>query len=270
MIMTINANTKIAAILKQSPMALDAIISINPKFEKLRNPFLRKIMASRTSLATASKFGGCTVDDFFRTLEPLGFKIDREAKVKEESIQPVPAFITGLDPQNIVDLDVRPVLASGTDPLQLILGKVKSIQPGQALRIINTFEPTPLISMLGKKGFDTYVDRVGPEHIETYFYKTGPVNKEEENLQAPNTNDWNHNIKKFEGNLVEIDVRSLEMPKPMLNILEALDNLPEGKALFVYHKRIPVFLLPELDQKGFEYRVKEISDGEVHMLIFRK
>jgi len=37
--MTINANTKIAAILKHKPDALEAIIGISSKFQKLRNPF---------------------------------------------------------------------------------------------------------------------------------------------------------------------------------------------------------------------------------------
>ncbi|HRU18311.1 MAG TPA: DUF1858 domain-containing protein, partial [Bacteroidia bacterium] len=74
--MTINANTKIATILKQHPDALDVIVSISPKFEKLRNPLLRKIMAGRTSLAIASKIGGCSVNDFFVKLQPLGFEID--------------------------------------------------------------------------------------------------------------------------------------------------------------------------------------------------
>jgi hypothetical protein len=55
----------------------------------------------------------------------------------------------------------------------------------------------------------------------------------------------------------------------MHTILGALDQLPCDTALYVYHKRIPVFLLPELAQRGFEYRIKEISDGEVHLLIFR-
>ena len=63
--MTINANTKIAVLLKHHPDALDAIISISSKFEKLRNPILRKIMAGRTSIAMASKIGGCELDDFF-------------------------------------------------------------------------------------------------------------------------------------------------------------------------------------------------------------
>src|SRR5665213_2760982 len=75
--MTINANTKIAAVLKQHPDALEAIISISPKFEKLRNPLLRKLMAGRSSISIASKMGGCSINDFFTKLKPLGFEIDR-------------------------------------------------------------------------------------------------------------------------------------------------------------------------------------------------
>ncbi|HRO73030.1 MAG TPA: DUF1858 domain-containing protein, partial [Saprospiraceae bacterium] len=73
---TINANTRISTLLKQHPDALEAIVSISKKFEKLRNPLLRKLMASRTSISMASKIGGCKVEDFFEKLKPLGFVID--------------------------------------------------------------------------------------------------------------------------------------------------------------------------------------------------
>jgi hypothetical protein len=56
----------------------------------------------------------------------------------------------------------------------------------------------------------------------------------------------------------------------MLTILDVLEHLPQGKALYVHHKRIPVYLLPELAEKGFEYRIKEIKEGEVHLLIFKQ
>lgn len=59
------------------------------------------------------------------------------------------------------------------------------------------------------------------------------------------------------------------MPLPMLTILDELEKLPQTDALYVYHKRIPVFLLPELKDRKFEFRIKEISDGEVHLLIFK-
>ena len=114
--MIINAGTKIAAILKQNAAALDAIIAVNPRFEKLRNPILRKVMAGRTSLAMAAKVGGCTVEDFFMKLKPLGFETDTTAVVAEEAKKPLPAFIDSLKKEQIVELDVRPVIAAGKDP----------------------------------------------------------------------------------------------------------------------------------------------------------
>jgi hypothetical protein len=55
----------------------------------------------------------------------------------------------------------------------------------------------------------------------------------------------------------------------MHTILEALNTLPVNEALFVYHKRIPVFLLPELEERKFTYRINEVSDAEVHLLIYK-
>jgi hypothetical protein len=95
--MTISVNTKIAQILKQHPAALEAIISISPKFNKLRNPLLRKIMA-RTTIAMASKVAGCTASDFFEKLKPLGFAIDDKTEAsKIETTNQLPAFINSLD-----------------------------------------------------------------------------------------------------------------------------------------------------------------------------
>ena len=80
---------------------------------------------------------------------------------------------------------------------------------------------------------------------------------------------WDEIMNRYKEKLQMIDVRQMEMPLPMLTILEALEKLPSGNALFVYHKRIPVFLLPELRERKLDYRIKEISEGEVHLLIFR-
>ena len=264
--MTINANTKIASIIKHHPKALDAIVSLNSKFEKLRNPILRKLMAGRTTIAAASKIGGCSVNDFFVKLQPLGFTIDDKVLINEEKKQ-TPAFIKSLQKENLLELDVRPIIASGSDPLQIILEKTKGLKQGNVLKIINTFEPTPLILLLQKKGFQTYVDELSPENFETYFYLNDKNELKEDTVI--NKGDFESILRNYKNKLYTIDVRALEMPKPMLTIIDALDNLKDDTALYVYHKRIPVFLLPELSQKGFEYRIKEIEDGEVHLLIFK-
>ena len=52
---------KIAALLKQHPDALETIVTLSPDFKKLK-PILRKLMAGRTSIAMASKIGGCRRD----------------------------------------------------------------------------------------------------------------------------------------------------------------------------------------------------------------
>lgn len=267
--MVINANTKIASILKQNSKALDAIISISSKFEKLRNPLLRKLMAGRTTLSMASKLGGCTLNDFYKKLEPLGFEIDRRTVAEKEEKKTVPDFIIGLSKQQVINFDVRNLIASGQDPLQQILDKLKTVGPGKALKIINTFEPTPLILMLEKKGFITYVDMISNDHYETYFYKNVKENAPLIEKQVNQQNDWEQLIGQFGSHIKTIDVRHLEMPRPMHSILEAMDDLPDATALFVYHKRIPVFLLPELKERGFDYRIKEISDGEIHLLIYK-
>jgi hypothetical protein len=59
------------------------------------------------------------------------------------------------------------------------------------------------------------------------------------------------------------------MPMPMMTILESMEKLQEGDALYVHHKRIPVFLLTELKERNFEYRIREINDSEVYLLIYK-
>ena len=66
-----------------------------------------------------------------------------------------------------------------------------------------------------------------------------------------------------------IAVRGMEMPQPMFAILDAIDGLEAGKALFVQHKRVPVFLLPELEERGIEYVLNDRGEGDVQMILYR-
>lgn len=265
----INANTKIAHLLKAHPDAMETIISIDQKFVKLRNPLLRKLLAGRTSIAMASKIAGCEVEDFFNKFKELGFEIDTETKAVLEEKTELPAFITTLTKNQINDFDVREMLAAGKDPLTLILDKMKSIEAGDALKVINTFEPVPLMKMLEKQGFQVYADIISDELVETYFYKKADQTAIEVKPKEGADSGWEDIMQRFIDKLVTVDVRELEMPLPMHTILEELDKLPDAMALYVYHKRIPVFLLPELSDRNFDYRIKEISEGQVRLLIFK-
>ncbi|SRR5690554_3585639 len=275
--MSINERTKLSELLKHHPDALEAIVSLSPDFKKLRNPVLRALMAGRTTIAMASKMGGIGPSDFFRALEALGFESEAsQGSLSQEPVPkniPRPEALKSLAAERLVSFDVRSILADGKDPLRPIQQRVKSLKAGEVLLIVNTFEPVPLIKVLEKQGFQSHVEVLAPDRVETYFYRLegegapmGEVQVGEE--EGSTSGDWEPLLERFAGNLEEIDVRHLEMPMPMMTILEALETLPQGKALYVYHKRIPVFLLTELRERNFDYRIREVGDGEVYLLIF--
>ena len=74
-----------------------------------------------------------------------------------------------LKKNQIIDLDVRDSLAEGVDPFGLIMQTISKLN-GKVLHIVNTFETTPLYSVLGKQGFEHYSKNENDIwHI--YFYK---------------------------------------------------------------------------------------------------
>lgn len=268
--MILDAHTKISIILKQAPQSLDAIISLSPRFEKLRIPLLRKVMAPRTDLAMAAKIGGCTVADFLRVLKPFGFEVDNRMPDSDTTVmESKPAFLLNIAKEAITTLDVRPMLAQGKDPLQLILENIKNLPVGNVLQIINTFEPLPLISLLKKRGFLSFTEVKDVDEVHTYFFAPGNLLEEEKTFEINESADFKLLIQKYEGRMHTINVQQLEMPGPMHAILNAIETLPDGFALYVYHKRVPVYLLPLLREKGFDYRINQLSENTVHLLLFR-
>lgn len=191
-------------------------------------------------------------------------------ELNKEETETIPVFLQNIQPVKIVELDVRPVIEGGNDPLSIILQAVKKLEPGKVLKIVNSFKPTPLIHLLGKQGYESYVEQLSDKLIHTYFYKQSAESAVIAEPTVPvEMDEWNETLNRFCNRLVTIDVRELPMPLPMHTILEALDNLKEDHALFVFHKKIPVFLLPELNERKFSFRLKEISDTEVQMLIYK-
>lgn len=278
--MLINEKTKIAALIKHHPDALEAIITISSDFKKLRNPILRKLMAGRTSIAMASKIGGVTAEDFFEVLKPLGFEWENE-EIEEKGIEEVkevvfPDYIKNAKEGQIIDFDVRPILDGGADPLRDIQAKIKELKEGEILNIINSFEPIPLILLIEKQGFKSFVNTIALDHYETYFYKDGEVEDttiltSSEDVIRDNASeaDWDSLMQRFKGSFVEINIKHLEPPQPMMKILEALEILEPGQALFVNHKRVPVYLITELQEGGYTFRINEVKEGEVYLIIFK-
>lgn len=270
--MVISSTTRISAIIKANPKAIDVIASINKHFEKLKNPILRKILAPRVTVADAAKIGGCSVDVFFQKLIPLGFEIKTENAVESSKDNKLPDFLNDISDNNTTTLDVRPILASGTDPFNIIMNTISTMPPKNTLLIINTFEPIPLINILKKKGFEYHTIQKEATTVYTYLKNNSPINntaKHSEPTPTTSTEDFDILLKRFEGKMTSIDVRNLEAPQPMITILQQLEQLLPDHALYVNHKKVPLFLLPELKSRSFRWQIREVDGENVKMLIFK-
>lgn len=62
---------------------------------------------------------------------------------------------------------------------------------------------------------------------------------------------------------VHIDVRGLESPEPMIAILQALDSGEVDTALIAHLDREPIFLYPELDDRGWSHELLASSCGSL-------
>ena len=60
---------------------------------------------------------------------------------------------------------------------------------------------------------------------------------------------------------VHLDVRDLEPPGPMVAILQAIDGGGVDTALIAHLDREPIFLYPELDDRGWSHEIIQSSCG---------
>ena len=266
---TIDENSKISDILNSNDKAIEAIAKINSNFNKLKNPILRKLLANKVSIKQAAAIGGVHPNILLGELSKIGFivkypetPLQNKEKFKSKYIQ--------MSKLKTITLDVRPILDSGVDPFKEIMAKLKEMNSDEELLIINTFEPIPLLNILKDKGYQYETIRPTEGEVHTRLFKVNTTIK---------ATPINNSIKKertfeeaqieFQGNIYEVDVRDLEMPMPMVTILEEIEKIDEKQALFVHHKKLPQYLIPELENRGFSFVTNEIDDQNIKLIIFK-
>ena len=270
--MNFNKNTRISTLIKENKQTIDVIASINKNFLKLKNPILRRVLAPRVSVSDAAKVGGVGIEVLIKKLEEIGFEFEGVKSQKDKSQGKITDSLSvPKEIKNLVQLDVRPTLDSGEDPFDIIMKAIKVLKDDETLQIINTFEPIPLIRKLESKGYESRTVRPEDGIVHTFFKKnTGKwVDNELEEKVKENPKSFDEQLALFGDNIKKIDVKDLEMPEPMVVILKEVETLKKGQALYVDHKKIPQFLLPELEQRGFEILFKEIDCNQTMLLIYK-
>jgi len=270
--MNFNKNTRISTLIKENKDTIDVIASINKNFLKLKNPILRRVLASRVSISDAAKVGGVGIEVLIKKLEKIGFEFEGVKSQKNKTQDKIiDSMSASKEIKNLVQLDVRPTLDSGEDPFDIIMKAIKVLKDDETLQIINTFEPIPLIRKLESKGYESRTVRPEDGIIHTYFKKntTKWVDNEVEEKVKKSPVSFEEQLANFGDNIKKIDVRQLEMPEPMVTILKEIETLKKGQALYVEHKKIPQFLLPELEQRNFNILYKEIDCNDTKLLIYK-
>ncbi len=270
--MVIDAKTKISKLIEVNEETIEVISSINKHFRKLKNPFLRKALAPRVNISDAARIGGVPVCVMIDKLKEIGFETTDDCGC--ETVSPKDKYRlkekkSDMKRDTVIELDVRPILDGGTDPFEAIMAKLKVIDERDTLLIINTFEPIPLLNILKKKGYAYETERPENGLVYTYLEKTDEEEKEEVRTEADMEFDFKMAEQKFAGKMKEIDVRDLEMPMPMVTILEEIEKIGDGNALYVHHKKLPQYLIPEMEDRGYKWVSDEIDEANIKLIIFK-
>lgn len=263
----VRASDFLASVFARDEALVDIIAAHSPQLAKLRHSPVRRVMARVTTVSQAARLCGISAAALVAELN-AALGLESAAGAGDESGgRAIAASDEGPLPPwqelGVVELDVREDLRRGDEPFSKIMAAVTELRGDQVLHLRTTFEPVPLFTVLGKRGFAHRALRHAADDWSVWFHRdsaTEAVSEPEEPRMSRAINALTE---------MRIDVRGLEPPEPMLRTLEALEALPPACALMHVNVRVPRLLLPILRERGFEYQIDESRPGEVRVRIWR-
>ncbi len=182
----------------------------------------------------------------------------------QEKVKQKPEILEKISADKIHHLDVRPIIDSGKDPFQNIMAAVKGLNAGEVLLLINSFEPIPLYSVMGNKGFEHWTVQEN-DSFEIYFYK------KTESIKDDNSSEQKTSSKEADyENVIELDVRDLVPPEPMIKIFETLPRVDANTILLVHHRRELMMLYSKLEERGYAAISNKIEENYYKVVITKK
>jgi uncharacterized protein (DUF2249 family) len=258
----IAADTTVARLLDEHPQLLEFLAGYHAHFEKLRDPLLRRVMAPRVTIAEAAGIAGVDPGDLLAALR----RAAGEPAVPAPATAPAPAEAAAMPPvlaaipeSRRVHVDVRDDIRRGHEPFARIMAAVKDLDADAALVLRAPFEPVPLYDVLGKRGLAHWTERRAPDDFTVWFYRSAPTP-----IPGATAGRATPPVR-----TLTLDVRGLEPPLPMVLVLERLETLAPDEEMEVVHERRPMFLYPQLDERGFAHRTDEPEPGVVRIVIRR-
>jgi uncharacterized protein (DUF2249 family) len=255
----VTARDRVGAVLARDERLLDVFVAASPVFEKLRNAAMRKTMARLVTVEQAARIAGLDAGDLVARLNhALGGTRAPAAIQSDVVLPPIPAALTSLPLERIVECDVRADLRAGIEPFRRILDAARALPVGNVLRVRAIFEPAPLYAVLARQGLGYATERLADDDWRVWFFHDAAAALAVKSPAATVADD---------ADVIVLDVRGLEPPEPMVRTLEALAEMPHGKTLVQINVRVPQYLLPKLDERGFVYDIREQGPDLVRLFI---
>jgi len=144
---------------------------------------------------------------------------------------------------------------------------VELLSSDMVLMIEAPFDPLPLRRLMGRKGFSSYAQPVSEGHWQAFF-------KQQAERDLPLLPDLPSFPMAWRNGILELDLRGLEPPNPMIAVLKIIENDEGGKEFYARLWREPIYLYPELaerqwqaeliseDEQGFWVRIYKVIEGE--------
>ena len=265
----IKATDTIHAVLAKHEHLLDVLVMASPAFEKLRNAAMRRTMARLVTVEQAARIGrvdpAVLLDRLNHAVEhpdaPLAAPTPAAEPAPDVDPSHVPDALRRIPSALVIECDVREDLRAGREPFHRIMDAARATPDGGVLKVRATFEPAPLYSVLAKQRFSHVTERIADDDWCVWFHRDGGDTSSHPPapVAAPPGED-----------VIVLDVRGLEPPEPMERTLEALAQLPRGATLVQINVRVPRFLIPKLEERGFTYEVHEQSKDVVRVFIRHK
>lgn len=160
----------------------------------------------------------------------------------------------------IVTLDVRPMLAGGQEPFTAVLQAAEALGPAQTLRLIAPFRPVPLMGVLRNRGFTCAETSLGGDLWQVDFRPAPGALTAGSSLEAA---DWPAPTRL-------LDLTGIAPPEPMRRIAAALEAAAPGEVVFALLDREPLALLPQLKAQGHDWVGNHAADASGYRLLVRR
>lgn len=262
------AGDRVSDVLARDESLVEVFARHSPNFARLRNRAMRRVMAPLVTVEQAARIAGIPVGALLRDLNAALGAAEAAAPSAAVIEAPAAAAVSRRPAEAAeVELDVRPLLRAGEEPFSRIMAAVAGLGPHEVLHLRATFEPLPLLTVMAKRGFLSETAEHASDDWSAWFWRGGAGA-----APAPPTAEITGRSQPRSGNAertIELDVRGLEPPEPLMRTLAALETLPPGWSLLQVNSRVPQLLFPLLAEQGFACEVDESHADRVLVRIWR-